>query len=80
MLRFLSHRRLPLSVEFPADPAVLRPFAPLNKIACISVSCCALNRTPNREIQAIHGRDIVYASATCLPPIRIAQLALIQCP
>jgi hypothetical protein len=76
-MRRLSPRRLPSTAAFPTAPAVLRAIAPLNQIACISASCCALNRTPNRET---HDRDIVYASATCLPPIRIAQLALIQFP
>jgi hypothetical protein len=76
MLRFLSHRRLPSSVEFPADPAVLRPFAPLNKTVRISAPKCTLNPRPSHHTQPVHPRNIVCH----LPTIPIHSLTLIQFP
>ena len=62
MLRFLSHQRLPSSVEFPADPVVLRLFAPLNKTVPISAPKCTLNPRPSHDTQPVHPRNIVCQS------------------
>jgi hypothetical protein len=80
MLRFLSHRRPPSSVEFPADPAVLRPFAPLNKTVRISAPKCTLNPRPSHDTEPLHPRKHRLPVSTYLPTIPIHSLTLIQFP
>ena len=80
MLLYLSHRRLPSSVEFPADQAVLRAFASLNKTASISAPHCSPNPESNCGTQPGHPRDVVDPSPTHHSPISIHPLVLIQFP
>jgi hypothetical protein len=79
MLRAPSHPRL-LSSADPAHGAILRAFAPLTKTASISTPQRALNWKSNRNIQAVHSRDIGGASPTQLAPILVRPLAAIQYP
>jgi hypothetical protein len=80
MLRFLSHRHLPWSVEFPADPAVLRPFAPLNKTVRISAPKVHPKPETKPRYSARSPSQHRPPVSTYLPTIPIHSLTLIQFP